>query len=293
MIHTQYFALLRAIAQSIQKAAPHVKINQWDYNYNSKTFNSLKLHRNPLPYPKGIINITGSQKMFLYPIAQNTNLNMNCADLLKFPNVFPVASVEDKFEIYGLTNRYTINLDVSLHFETGAQLLDFYHTYSEYYPSNGKFFYDFEYDYYLYLPPETISGFDPTKDESINIFANKKDDSSDLELFSKCISSPMIKCNSVTPNQDSKSESHILTLNFEIQDSFLYMILKVDSKYWIRARSFEIILNVEDFADDEYEIDEFYKTEQKGGYPDWEVDASKDTLTDDSDTNNNTTIKED
>lgn len=103
----------------------------------------------------------------------------------------------------------------------------------------------------------------------------------------------MIKCNSVTPNQDPKSESHILTLNFEIQDSFLYMILKVDSKYWIRARSFEIILNVEDFADDEYEIDEFYKTEQKGGYPDWEVDASKDTLTDDSDTNNNTTIKED
>lgn len=293
MIHTQYYALLRAVAQSIQKAAPQMKVSQWDYNYNSKTFNSLKLHRNPLPYPKGIIDITGSQKMFEYPLAQNANLSMNAADIVQFPNVFPVASVENKYEIYGLTNRYYITVDVSLHFETSAQLLDFYHTYSEYYPIDGKFFYDFEYDYYLYLPTEVLDDFDPSTDDSINIFAGKKDDSSNLNMFARCVSSPLMKCSSITANQNRESDSHILNFSFEIQDSFLYMLMKVDSSYWVKARSYKVIINVEDFADDEYEVAELEDQTQDGSDPDWSQDASDDTLTDNGDTNNDTEIKED
>ncbi|HID69334.1 MAG TPA: hypothetical protein EYP35_02475, partial [Desulfobacterales bacterium] len=246
MIHTQYYALLRALTQAIQRASPNTTINQWDYNYNSKTFDSIKLHRNPQPFPKGVINILSIQKQFTYPLAQNASVGTNAADLVQFPNAFPVAGVVDNFEIYGLTNRYNINVSITVNFETSAQMLDFYHNYIEYFPSEGKFFYDFEYEYYLFLPQEIIEGYDPSTDDAINIFAQAKDDASNYELYAKCVSTPVIRCESVNINQDKKSEMHSVNLNFNIQDSFVYLLMKIDSKYWIRALSLSINIKVLD-----------------------------------------------
>ena len=296
MIHTQYYALLRALSTSIQQAAPNTKINQWDYNYNSKTFDSLKLHRNPLPYPKGVINVSSSQKQYVYPLAQNASVGTNAADLVQFPNAFPIASIENKYEIYGLTNRYNINCDITLHFETNAQLLDFYHAYTEYYPGEGKYFYDFEYDYYLYLPESLLDDYDPTADTAINIFAQAKDDASNYELYAKCVGTPMIKCESITMNQDKNSETHSVTINFNIQDSFIYLIMKVDAKYWLQAKTLTIIIKVEDFDQTEAEVGEIGPFQLADTpYPDWEADASSDQIGNNTDndttTNNDTQIE--
>jgi len=290
MIHTQYYALLRALSQAIQRAAPNTKINQWDYNYNSKTFDSLKLHRNPLPYPKGIMNISNSQKLFTYPLSQNASLGTNAADIIQFPNAFPIAGVDNKFQIYGLTNKYNINIDVTLQFETGSQLLDFYHTYSEYFPTDGKYFYDFEYDYYLYLPEAVLEGFDPITDNAINIYAQEKDDADSYNMFAKCFSSPLIKCESVAMNQDKNSQTHTLSMNFNIQESFIYMIFKVDLNYWVKATSMVIDIRVEDLGD-EYEHIEFEEKPIDGsGLPLFDQDKSEPSEADE--TNNNTTIKD-
>ena len=295
MIHTQYYALMRALAQAIQSASPNTTINQWDYNYNSKTFDSVKLHRNPQPYPKGIINISSVQKQFTYPLAQNASVGTNAADLVQFPNAFPIASVVDKFEIYGLTNRYNINVSITVNFETSAQMLDFYHNYTEYFPSEGKFFYDFEYDYYLYLPQEIINGYDPSVDDAVNIFAQVKDDASNYDLYAKCVSTPVIRCESVNMNQDKKSEIHSVNINFNVQDSFVYLLMKIDSKYWIRGLSLSINIKVLDTDNSEKTIQNDKSTIDGSKFPDWVQDANDDqlgdSLTADKTTNNNTSIK--
>jgi hypothetical protein len=297
MIHTQYYALMRALAAAIQRANPYTQITQWDFNYNSKTFNSLKLHRNPLPYPKGIINISSIQKQFMYPLQQNMYLGMNAANLLKFPNIFPIASVVDKFEIYGLSNRYNININVTLQFETGAQLLDFYHLYNEFFPGEGKYFYDFSYDYFLYLPSEIIEGFDPTTDEAINIYAEMKDDASNFQLFSKCVSEPLIKITGINIMQDSNTDSHQIEINFEIQDSFLYMLIKVDSKYWLRATSTRLYIKVADYGDQLTNADcsgtgegILLDESNQDPLPDFKNDPSP--VSENGETNNDTEIKD-
>ena len=248
MIHTQYYALMRALAAAIQQASPNTEITQWDFNYNAKTFNSLKLHRNPKPFPKGLINVASSQKQYVYPLHQNAALGTNAADLVKFPNAMPIASVVDKFEIYGLTNRYQLSVTVTLRFETSAQLLDFWHLYNEYFPGEGKYYYDFSYDYYLFLPDEIIEGFDPTTDEAVNIFAEMKDDASNFDLFSKCVSTPLLKTTGINLTQDTDSDSHQIELSFEILDSFLYMLMKIDSRYWLRAKSLRLYIKAADYA---------------------------------------------
>ena len=295
MIHTQYYALLRALSEAIQQADPNMQINQWDYNYNSKTFNTLKIHRNPRPYPKGVINVSSSQKVFTYPLPQNATVGTNAANLVKFPNAFPIASIQDKYEIYGLTNRYNINCDITLYFETNAQLLDFHHNYVEYFPGEGKYFYDFEYDYYLYLPDEILADYDPTMDEAINVFAQAKDDASDLKLFAKCVSTPIIKCNSISMNQDKDSETHSINISFEIQDSFIYLIMKIDAKYWINAKSLNISTSVEETNNDVNQTSSTTDSQANSTYPNWAQDADPsllgDNLTTNDSTNNDTTIE--
>jgi len=296
MIHTQYYALMRGIAAALQKATPHTKINQWDFNYNSKTFDSLKMHRNPLPYPKGIINITNSQKQFIYPLTQNLSVGMNAADLVQFPNAFPIASVLDKYEIYGLTNRYNIGVDVTINFETSAQMLDFFHNYSEYFPHEGKSFYDFEYDYFLYLPPEILNDYDPAVDNAINIFAQMKDDSSNFDLFAKCMSTPILKCENINMNQDKESDTHSINISFTVQDSFLYSIMVIDADYWVRALSLSIIIKIADFSGEETEVAHYGPRKlMREAYPDFAGDATReqvgDNLKTNNETNNDTTIK--
>ena len=297
MIHTQYYALMRGIAAAIQQVSPQMPITQWDFNYNSKTFNSLKLHRNPYPYPKGIINVSNIQKQFTYPLPQNASVGTNAADLVQFPNAFPIASVIDKYEIYGLTNRYNISIDVSIHFETSAQMLDFYHSYSEYFPHEGKYFYDFEYEYYLYIPQNVIEDYDPTRDDAINLFAQMKDDASNFDLFARCTSTPLIQCTSITINQNKEADEHSINIQFNIQDSFIYMLMKTDANYWVRALSLSIYIKVLDFKDEEQEIDHWGpQTVERTPYPDFISDANEnqvgDVLVTDSSTNNDTKIKE-
>jgi len=214
---------------------------------------------------------------------------------VQFPNAFPIASVVDKFEIYGLTNRYNINISIRINFETSAQMLDFYHTYSEYFPSEGKYFYDFEYDYYLHLPQEILEGYDPTVDEAINIFAQAKDDASNLELYAKCVSTPVIKWETANIEEEKKTENHSIDLNFNVQDSFVYLLMKVDSKYWIRATSLSINIKVLDFDDNEETFQEDTITIDQAAFPDWKQDASDDVIGDslvtDTSTSNDTEIK--
>ncbi len=296
MIHTQYYALMRGMAAAIQSASPLLPISQWDFNYNSKTFDSIKLHRNPQPFPKGIININNIQKQFTYPLAQNMSVGTNAADLIQFPNAFPIASVLDKFEIYGLTNRYNIGIDITVNFETGAQLLDFFHNYSEYFPHEGKYYYDFEYDYFLYLPENILEGYDPAADNAINIFAQMKDDASNYDLFAKCVSTPIMKCESISLNQDKNSDSHSINMSFTLQDSFLYMLMKVDADYWVRALSLSVIVKVADLNGDETEVAHYgpYKVD-KEAHPDFAGDATEEQVGEEleknDETNNDTEIE--
>lgn len=286
MIHTQYYALMRGLSDAIQQAAPNTRINQWDYNYAAKTFSTLKHHRNPLPFPKGIFNLTSSRKQFNYSLNQNATVGTNGADLIKYPNAFPVASVTDKFDIYALTNRYEIAINISLHFETASQMLDFYHAYVEYFPSQGKYFYDFEYDYYLYLPKEILDNYDPETDEAINIYAALKDDASDYKLFSKCVATPLLKCESIDMDQDKPGENHKINLNFTVQDSFIYLLMTVDHSYWVRATTLEIITEVTDYNGDttELEVDGPYIVDENGE-PDYSQDKSNDKLMTENNTN--------
>jgi hypothetical protein len=289
MIHTQYYALLRSLSTTLDDAAVQ-QISQWDYNFNSVTFDQLKLYKQKQnPLPKGVVNITSVNKIPTLQ-ARNYTPGQSVIDLIDTLSSHPIAKIEDKIYLFGLFNRYDISIDVTITYETAAQMLDNFHAFHEFFPVNYSY-YDYVYDYYLSLPDESIKDLDPYNDETINIYAKqKKDDASNFEFFSRMESQPIFKCNGINTIQDKKSDTHQLNLNFLVSDTFIYNILMVDVKYFLQAEFLNINIRVPEDKEDEfvvipvledYPLDTKYPEETSVGdnYPQYT-------------TNNETTIKE-
>ncbi len=288
MIHTQYYALMRGITKAIQERIPHVQISIWEYNYNSKVIDQLKAYDTIKPLPQATMNLTNMNKMFVYPTNLYYKPGMYFPVLDVQPNAFPVCGIKDKYDIFALTSRFNLSFDLSIKFETGAQLIDFYHVFNESFPVN--FYYnDFKYDYFLWIPDSLVEGIDLENDEIINLFATMADDASNYKLFSRVEATPIFKMNSININTQKDSQEHQLNMSFDIQDSFVYNLLTVDNKRYLKAISLEIDIMVEDYNGEQTIIDTFEADTQEPGSV---VESERTTDDYTNDTNNDTQIKD-
>ena len=239
MIHTQYYALARALTQSFDKALI-TPVTQWDFNYSSVTFDQLKKYKNRQErLPVGTIDINNIEKEPMNKII-NYTIGRSVIDLLSSTNCFPLAEIKNKAIFYALMSNYTINLNVTLTFETAAQMLDNLHAISEYFPTNFMY-YDFRYSYYVALPGEIIDMIDPYIDKVENIFAKrKKDDASSFEFFTMMENEPIFKVNSINPTQDKNSDTHQLEISLTIIDKMIYSILNVSPDNELCAKTINI-----------------------------------------------------
>lgn len=247
MIHTQYYALMRALSAALDSMTPNNPIQQWDYNFNSITFDQLKIYDDIKALPKGVMNINSTLKQ---PNLNERNYRPGfyAANLVETLNAYPVAKVENKYYIIGLYNFYTLNIDVTIRYETTSQMLDHRHAILETIPQNF-YYYDFTYDYMVYLSPEIRQDFDPYEDESENIYAYQlKDDASNFDFFSKITGEPILKLTNINSEQDKNSDVHELRLSFEVQDTFLYQLMTVDWSYYLIVQDANLRFMVEDFG---------------------------------------------
>ena len=289
MIHTQYYASMRGLSKFINTILIE-PVTQWDFNYNSIVVEQLKKYGRMKPYPKGQITINSVEKQPTQTL-RNFTPGMYIERLIKDLATDPLAQVRDKFAIYGLFNWYTLDIMVTLRFETSAQMLDAYHSISENIPLNF-IHYAYDYPYYVSLDHSFMdTNFDPFEDETDNIYAYQmKDDSSNFQFFTLVKSVPLLRMNSITQSQDTKSQTHQLNISFTVRDRFLYQLLFVDMKYFLQFRMINFIIAVEDFNEQEREVEritmEIDNSIEYGGEP---------TLADefeniDKGTNNDTTI---
>lgn len=253
MIHTQYYAFMRGLSKFLDTVLIEPVV-QWDFNYNSIVVEQLKKYGKMKPYPKGQIAINNVSKQPTQNV-RNFTPGMYIGRMIKDLATDPLAQVRDKFAIYGLFNWYTLDVGVTLRFETSAQMLDAYHSISENIPLNF-IHYAYDYAYYVSLDHAFMDkNFDPFEDETDNIYAYQmKDDSSNFQFFTLVKSVPLLQMTSITQSQDTKSQTHQLNLTFSIRDRFLFQLLFVDMKYFLQFRMINFVIAVEDFDETTREV---------------------------------------
>ena len=247
MIHTQYYALMRSVVDSIDNAGL-VPVNQWDFNYNSITFDQLKKYKDEqTEYPKGVINLTSIEKDPLQNKTMSFTPGMYMHDIIHDMHTRLVASINNNQFIYATTGFNTLRFDITITYETAAQMLDHMQGYMSYFPLN-YFFYDYTYQFYLSLPEDVTSLIDPYEDETINIYAKQmKDDASNFEFFSMLQQEPTFRYESIQPVQDKNSKTHQIQMSMSIQDSFVNSIIVTDGKEFLKATSLNIEIDIFDF----------------------------------------------
>ena len=229
-------------------------IQKITYNIGSKTILTHQLYNNEnFEYPNIYIDLADIRVSDegISPIARNA------FGLISSPfTAFPCKNYTRDQNILVDTKRYLLNFNVQINVENQADLLNFYHTITNFYPLNFTFI-DFDFDYLIDIS-EIAKDWNSDDDvinliiadySTLNQISDKPNEKNDKRFFTAINVQPEIEFTSITKQEDLENMKFSLTLSVLISASIPFIIY---SNYDEIVK--EIIVNV-DFNDStEYPI---------------------------------------